>query len=113
MAFLDDLEKLEDQPDAPPQHMRYDVIFFIKDTKSAAQIDDKSDMIPGLRKTQIVLESLNYRQALRVMHQCLGKLFDACGVEHSMTSMGQDDPLPKKRYISRNTFVSWDQFTIL
>lgn len=98
MAFLDELEKLQDQPDSPPQNMRYPIVFFIKDAKASAKIDEESTPMEGLRRTEIVLESLNYKQSLRVMHQGLAKLFNACEVEHSMDIVDQEEPLPKRRY---------------
>jgi len=107
MAFLDELEKLQDEPDSPPQNMRYPIVFFVKDPKSTAKIDDKSTPMEGLRRTEIMLESLNFRQSLRVMHQGLAKLFDACEVEHSMDTVSQEELLPKRRYVLRHTlFVS-------
>ena len=99
MAFLDDLEQLEENPDSTPQNMRYPVVFFLKDAKSRAKIADGDAPIEGLRRVEIILDSRTYRQSLRVMHEGLAKLFDSCSIEHSMREMGQEDPLPKRRFV--------------
>jgi hypothetical protein len=101
MAFLDELEQLEDNPDAPPHKMRYPLVFFLKDDKSTAKIQEADTPIDGLRRIEMTLESQNYRQSLRVMHDSLAKLFDFCAVDHSLREMGQEEPLPKRRYASK------------
>lgn len=97
MAFLDELEKVEDQAGQFAANMRHTVVFFIKDPKSSAKIDAKAAEIPGLRKTEIVLEAFGKQQITKSMHQSLAKLFDACGVEHSMDAMTSQEAIPKKR----------------
>ena len=100
MAFLDNLEQLEAQPNAPPQKMTYPIVFFVKDEKSSALVDGSSGSIQGLRRTQITLESVNYAQSLAVMRRSLGRLFDACSVEHSMEKLSEQPTVSNRRYVS-------------
>lgn len=99
MAFLDDLEQLETATNAPPQSMRYPIVFFIRDPASSAKVDGSEGSIQGLRRVDVVLESSNIKHSLRVMRLGLGKLFDACKIEHSMEKLSQQQTILPKRFV--------------
>lgn len=100
MAFLDNLEQLESQSNSPPQHMTYPIVFFLKDEHSSALVDGSAGSIHGLKRTQITLEAANYQRSLPSMRRSLGRLFDACNVEHSMEKLSEQATTTPKRYVS-------------
>lgn len=99
MAFLDNLEALEAQAHSSPQNMSYPITFFIKDEHSSALVDGSAGSIQGLKKMQITLESVNYKQSLPAMRRSLGRLFDACDVEHSMQKLSEQPTISPTRYV--------------
>lgn len=99
MAFLDSLEQLESNASSSPQNERFPIVFFIKDEKSSALLDGATGSIQGLKRANITLESSSYQQSLSAMRRGLGRLFDACDVEHSIEELSEQPTMMPRRYV--------------
>ncbi len=100
MVFLDELERIEDDPTVATQSIRQTVTFYLKGDKKSDKGDHKPEAIDGLKKIEIVLEAFAHKNMAGSMRQSLAKLFDACSIVHSMNSASPQNATPKKRFAS-------------
>lgn len=98
MVFLDELERIEDDPTVPTQSIRQTVTFYLKGDKKSDKGDHKPETLDGLKKIEIVLEAFAHKNMAGSMRQSLAKLFDACSIVHSLNSTSQQNAIPKKRF---------------
>ena len=94
------MEHLEEQPNSFVKNVQYPIIFFLRDPQRTSQLDATGAGIQGLKRIEIMLETSGHGAALPRMRKELGKLFEICGVPHSMDSTKNGAFRSQKRYVS-------------